>query len=222
MIVRRYLSPKPYEPVWQAMQHFTATRQSNTPDEIWLLQHHPVFTLGLAGKTEHLLTRDNTPVVHCDRGGQITWHGPGQLVCYLLLDTQRGGFGARQLVSLMEQALIKTLENWGVQGCTQTGKPGVYVEQQGRFAKLGALGLKIRKKGCYHGLSLNLDCDLAAFKQINPCGYPAMPVTRLHDLCQTMPAVSDIEATLVQHLTNHLYKTHPLPWPKTVWMTRDD
>jgi lipoyl(octanoyl) transferase len=164
-----------YEPTWRAMQEFTATRTANTPDELWLCEHPPVFTQGLAGKPEHLLRDIGVPVVKIDRGGQITYHGPGQIVCYLLLDLKRRGLTIKGLVHRMEQAVIDLLAEYGVTAERLSGAPGVYVGG----AKIAALGLKVKNGCCYHGLALNVVLDLAPFGAINPCGYAGMAVTRL-------------------------------------------
>lgn len=164
-----------YEETWRAMQSFTAARTPDTHDELWLCEHPPVFTLGLAGKPEHLLRDIGIPLVKIDRGGQITYHGPGQIVCYLLLDLKRRGLTVRSLVHRMEQAVIDLLAGYGLIAERREGAPGVYVNG----AKIAALGLKI-KNGCsYHGLALNVAMDLAPFAAINPCGYPGMAVTQL-------------------------------------------
>ena len=177
MIVR-HLGLVPYEPTWRAMQEFTAARDAETPDEIWLCEHPPVFTLGQAGRPEHLLRDVGIPVVKIDRGGQITYHGPGQVVAYLLLDLRRRDLKVRELVSRMEQAVIDTLAGWGLRGERLAGAPGVYV----KGAKIGALGLRVRNGCSYHGLALNVDMDLSPFSAINPCGYEGMPVTSLRAL----------------------------------------
>ena len=167
-----------YQPTWQAMQEFTATRGKDTPDEIWLLEHPPVFTLGMAGKREHLLADIGIPVVAIDRGGQITYHGPGQVVLYLLLDLKRRSYGIKELVRRMEQAIIDLLAEYRIQAQRQAGAPGVYVAG----AKIAALGLRVRNGCTYHGLSLNVALDLTPFQAINPCGYAGMPVTQLTEL----------------------------------------
>jgi lipoyl(octanoyl) transferase len=166
-----------YEPTWQAMLAFTTTRTAETPDEIWIVEHPPVFTLGQAGKPEHLLVDIGIPVVKIDRGGQITYHGPGQVVLYLLLDLQRLKIKVRELVTAIEQAVIDFLAAYGVTAERLAGAPGVYVGD----AKIAALGLKI-KNGCsYHGLSLNVDMDLHPFTAINPCGYAGLKVVQTKD-----------------------------------------
>lgn len=167
-----------YQKTFDAMREFTASRDENTHDEIWLLQHPPTFTQGRNGRAEHLLDKGDIPLVQIDRGGQITYHGPGQLVVYLLLDLRRRKMGVKQLVSAMEQAVIDLLAEYDISASTRSEAPGVYVDG----AKVAALGLRI-KHGCsYHGLSLNIDMDLSPFKCINPCGYPGMAVTDLHRL----------------------------------------
>jgi lipoyl(octanoyl) transferase len=164
-----------YEPTWRAMQEFTARRTADTPDELWLCEHPPVFTLGLAGKPEHLLRDIGIPVVRIDRGGQITYHGPGQIVCYLLLDLRRRNLTVKTLVNRMEQAVIDLLAGYGVAAERLAGAPGVYVNG----AKIAALGLKVKNGCCYHGLALNVAMDLTPFAAINPCGYAGMAVTQL-------------------------------------------
>jgi lipoyl(octanoyl) transferase len=164
-----------YEPAWRAMQAFTTARNGQTEDELWLCEHPPVFTLGLAGKREHLLRDIGIPLVQTDRGGQITYHGPGQLVCYLLLDLKRRGLTVKTLVQRMEQAVIDLLAGYGVAAERRAGAPGVYVAD----AKIAALGLKIRNGCSYHGLALNVAMDLTPFAAINPCGYPGLTVTQL-------------------------------------------
>lgn len=185
-----------YLPTWRAMQDFTAARTADTPDEIWLLQHPPVYTLGVAGKPEHLPRADNgIPVVRSDRGGQITYHGPGQLVIYLLLDMRRRGLGVRPLVRTMEGAVIDLLAAYGTPARGRNDAPGVYVGA----AKIAALGLRIRNGCCYHGLALNVDMDLSPFDAINPCGYPGLEVTQTRDL-----GIADSLAALGEKLVAHL------------------
>lgn len=177
-ITVKYLGRVDYAPTWRAMQDFTAARDDATPDELWVLEHPPVFTLGQAGKREHLLQASDIPVVPIDRGGQITYHGPGQVVVYVLVDLKQRGYGVKELVSRMEQAVIDLLAQSGVAAERKAGAPGVYVGG----AKIAALGLRIRQGRSYHGLALNLDMDLAPFALINPCGYPGMAVTQMRDL----------------------------------------
>jgi lipoyl(octanoyl) transferase len=199
VIAIRRLGRVDYEPTWRAMQHFTAQRAVETPDEIWLLEHDPVFTLGLAGKPEHLLRDIGVPLVKIDRGGQITYHGPGQLIAYLLLDLRRRPYKVREMVTRMEQALIDLLADHGVSAERRRGAPGVYVAD----AKIAALGLRV-KNGCtYHGVSLNIDMDLSPYRAINPCGYEGLAVCQLRDFADgcTMETVAD---RLVDHLLRNL------------------
>ena len=185
-----------YEPTWRAMQDFTAGRDASTHDELWLLQHPPVYTLGIAGKPEHLPRIDNgIPVIKIDRGGQITYHGPGQLVVYLLLDMRRRALSVRTLVRIMEQAVIGLLADFGVTAAGRVEAPGVYVGG----AKLAALGLRIKHGCCYHGLALNVDMDLSPFDAINPCGYPGLEVTQTCDLGITDP-LDALSGKLIEHL----------------------
>lgn len=198
--VRHFRKPQPYAPIWAAMQQFTRERDAGTPDQLWLLEHHPVFTLGRAGKQEHVLNPGDIPVIQTDRGGQVTWHGPGQLVGYVLLDTRRLHWGARQLVQQIEAALIACVAYFGVTAFRDPDRPGVYTHCAGQTAKLAALGLKIAQQGSYHGFSLNLDCSLEAFRLINPCGYPDQAVTRLADLVDNPPTRDLVEPVLIEHL----------------------
>lgn len=174
----RHLGLREYEPVWREMQAFAAERDEDTRDEIWFLEHPPVFTLGLNAKLEHVLAPGDIPVVPIDRGGQVTYHGPGQLVVYPLIDLKRGGLGVRDLVTALEQAVIDTLGHYGIEAQARADAPGVYVE--GR--KLAALGLRIRRGSSYHGLAFNVCMDLEPFSRINPCGYRGLEVTQLADL----------------------------------------
>jgi len=188
-----------YLPTWEAMKRFTAERANETRDEIWLVQHPPVYTQGLAGKPEHLLRHTDIPVIKIDRGGQITYHGPGQIVVYLLLDLRRWKINVRQLVRLMEQAVIDLLGEYGVATHGREDAPGVYVSD----AKIAALGLKIKKGFCYHGLSLNIDMDLSPYANINPCGYTGQRVTQACELGITVP-INELQAELAQNLVHGL------------------
>lgn len=167
-----------YTPVWRDMQAFTTRRSRDTLDEVWLLEHRPVFTLGMNGKPEHVLAPGDIPVVAIDRGGQVTYHGPGQLVAYLMLDLRRLGIGVRRLVEILEQSLIDWLAERGVVAYARRDAPGVYVDG----AKIAALGLRVRGGCSYHGISFNVDMDLEPFSRINPCGYRGLAVTQLRDL----------------------------------------
>ena len=174
----RYAGLTDYLSTWQAMKDFTASRTENTPDEIWLLQHPPVYTQGIAGKPEHLLHNNGILVIRTDRGGQITYHGPGQVIAYLLLDMRRLKLGVRELVRKMEGAVVDLLGDYNIEAEGSRDAPGVYVEG----AKIAALGLKIKKGCCYHGLALNVNMDLVPFASINPCGYSGLRVTQTRDL----------------------------------------
>lgn len=196
----RELGQVSYEPTWQAMQRFTNERDASTADEIWLLQHPPVFTQGQAGKAEHLLFPGDIPVVQVDRGGQVTYHGPGQLVAYLLLDVRRSGIGVRELVSRIERSLIDTLASYGVTANAKPDAPGVYVDG----AKIASLGLRIRNGRSFHGLALNVDMDLQPFQRINPCGYAGMAMTQLADLVAGPIEFAEVSARLREQLVKHL------------------
>lgn len=174
----RKLGLTDYRQTWRAMREFTEQRGPDTADELWLTEHAPVFTLGLNGRAEHLLDTGDIPVIQIDRGGQVTYHGPGQLLLYCLLDIQRLGIGVKGLVGGIERAVIELLRGYGITAHTRGGAPGVYVDD----AKIAALGLRVRKGCCYHGLSLNVDLDLEPFERIDPCGFRGLAVTRLRDL----------------------------------------
>ena len=174
----RDLGRQPYEPVWRAMQAFTDARDADTADELWLVEHDPVFTLGQAGKPEHVLMPGDIPVIHVDRGGQVTYHGPGQLVLYPLLDLRRLKLGVREYVCRIEQAIIDTLGDWNIEASRRQGAPGVYVAG----AKIAALGIRVRRGCSFHGLAFNIDMDLSPFSRINPCGYAGLRVTSMVDL----------------------------------------
>ena len=174
----KYLGLVDFEPTWRAMQDFTAQRGADTPDELWLLQHPPVFTLGLAGKREHILRSSDIPIIPIDRGGQVTYHGPGQVLAYVLLDLKRRGYGVRELVQRLEQAVIDLLADYSIPAQRRDKAPGVYVDAR----KIAALGLRIKQGRSYHGLALNVDMDLAPYQSINPCGYEGLEVTQLRAL----------------------------------------
>lgn len=184
-----------YLVAWQAMKDFTNIRTNNTHDEIWLVQHPPVYTLGIAGNPKHLLHLNDIPIIKTDRGGQITYHGPGQLVAYLLLDMRRLKIGVRELVRKMENTVINLLKDYNVDAEGRIDAPGVYVAN----AKIAALGLKIKRGFCYHGIALNIDMDLAPFYAINPCGYPGLKVTQTKDL-----GITDGLETLSNRFTEKL------------------
>ena len=173
----RHLGLVAYEPTLRAMRDFTAARTADAEDQLWMLEHPPVFTLGLAGRDDHVLAPGDIPVVRIDRGGQVTYHGPGQVVAYLLLDLRRRGYGVKELVRRIEAAVIELLNGYGIAGQRRPGMPGVYVGE----AKIAAVGLRVSRGCTYHGLALNVDGDLEPFRRIDPCGYPNLAVTRLAD-----------------------------------------
>jgi lipoyl(octanoyl) transferase len=188
-----------YTATWRAMQAFTDARTADTDDEIWLTEHPPVYTLGLAGRREHVLRANAIPVLKVDRGGQVTYHGPGQLVVYLLIDLKRLRLGVRSLVEAIESAVIKLLNSYGLEAYGRRDAPGVYVERGGREAKVAALGLKVRNGCTYHGFALNLDMDLAPFDDIDPCGYRGLAVTQLRDL-DVHASRAEVEDRLVSRM----------------------
>ncbi|MFR3707500.1 MAG: lipoyl(octanoyl) transferase LipB [Enterobacter hormaechei] len=177
----RHLGLQPYEPVSQAMHDFTDMRDDTTPDEIWLVEHLPVFTQGQAGKAEHLLMTGDIPVIQSDRGGQVTYHGPGQQVMYVLLNLKRRKLGVRELVTLLEQTVVNTLAEYGIDAHPRADAPGVYVGEM----KICSLGLRIRKGCSFHGLALNINMDLTPFQRINPCGYAGMEMTQMRQWVDT-------------------------------------
>lgn len=199
----RDLGLQEYVPVWQAMQRFTDQRHSDSADEIWLVEHHPVFTQGQAGKPEHILMPGQIPIVQSDRGGQATYHGPGQQMVYLLLDIERLGMGARELVRRMEQAIIDTIDEWGLHAHRRDNMPGVYVDN----AKIASLGLRIRQGRTYHGLSFNVDMDLEPFERINPCGFQGLSMTQLR---QHRPdaTLNQVRQQLLTHIMAQLGYTN--------------
>ena len=199
MLTIRNLGLQDYETSWQAMQRFTQERNAETPDEIWIVEHRPVYTLGLSGKREHLLNTGNIPVINSDRGGQVTYHGPGQVVIYTLLDLKRLNLGVRQLVTLLEQAMINTLADHGISADSKADAPGVYVNDK----KIGSIGLRIKKNCSYHGLSLNNDMDLGPFDHINTCGYSDLKVTQLSDLGVTI-STAQLANSVIQAITTAL------------------
>ena len=195
----KHLGQVDYTPTWQAMQAFTDTRTEHTPDELWCLEHPPVYTLGLAGKPEHLIMPSSIEVVKCDRGGQVTYHGPGQLVVYLMIDFKRMGIGVRELVRRIEQSVIDLLAELGITAYGDVNAPGVYVAGE----KIASLGLRIKNGAVYHGLSLNVDMDLTPFSCINPCGYAGLKVTQLKDHGATL-TVAETAERLLPHLERNL------------------
>lgn len=201
LIIHQFGSLQDYQARFSAMRGFTENRNKEQPDELWLLQHHDVLTQGQAGKPEHILLHgDDLPVVQTDRGGQVTWHGPGQLVGYLLFDLNRLKWHVRDLVNFTEQLLISLLAEYGLEAYTKKDAPGVYIGQR----KIGSLGFKIRKGCSYHGLSLNIDCSLDGFQRINPCGYAGLEMVRLSDLLNPYPDF----AQLCQKIRQIIEKQH--------------
>lgn len=198
-VIVRDLGLRDYASTLQAMRHFTDTRTPDSPDEIWLLQHHPVFTQGQSGKAEHLLFPGDIPVVQADRGGQVTYHGPGQLIAYLLLDVRQLSIGVRDLVTLIEQSLIELLAGYGVPAQAKPEAPGVYVAG----AKIASLGLRIRNGRSFHGLALNVDMDLEPFRRINPCGYAGLAMTQLRDLAGPVD-ITEVAGRLSEQLIQRL------------------
>ncbi|UTW44245.1 lipoyl(octanoyl) transferase LipB [bacterium SCSIO 12696] len=197
----RQLGRQPYEPVFAAMKAFTDGRDDNSRDEIWLVQHDPVFTQGQAGKAEHVLFPGDIPVVQVDRGGQVTYHGPGQIVAYPMVDLRRRGIGVRQLVTAIEQSIVDTLAPYGIVAAPKADAPGVYVNDD----KIASLGLRVRKGKSYHGLAFNIDMDLSPFGRINPCGYQGLQMVQMKDLVQgKLPPYSTVEEQLLGHMVNNL------------------
>ena len=205
----RDLGRQPYEPVWRAMQAFTDARTGATPDELWLVEHEPVFTLGQAGKPEHVLMPGDIPVVQVDRGGQVTYHGPGQIVLYPLLDLKRLKVGVKEYVCRVEQAMIDTLGDWNILATRRDGAPGVYVNG----AKIGALGIRVRRGCTFHGLAFNVAVDLSPFARINPCGYAGLAVTSMLDLGG--PSGADaVKPVLIDHVARQFgLAVEPAPAP---------
>lgn len=201
LIIRQFNQLTPYLDRFQDMKSLTENRDENTPDELWILQHHEVLTQGQAGKPEHILMPSNIPVVQTDRGGQVTWHGPGQLVAYFMFDLNRLGWNVRTLVSYAENLMIELLKKYGVEAYAKPDAPGVYVAER----KIGSLGFKIRKGRSYHGLALNIDCDLFGFHTINPCGYAGLEMVRVMDLVPNYPHFNDLCVDIIETLNNSGY-----------------
>jgi len=203
----RDLGRQGYEPVWHAMQQFTDSRTDASSDELWVVEHDPVFTLGQAGKPEHVLAAGDIPVLHVDRGGQVTYHGPGQIVVYPLLDLRRLGIGVRDYVCRIEQAIIDTLDEWNIGAERMDGAPGVYVGG----AKIAALGIRVRRGCSFHGLAFNVSLDLEPFHRINPCGYAGMQVTSVLDLGGPS-GIEAVKSVLLSHLAQQFGLTlQPTP-----------
>ncbi|HSN18780.1 MAG TPA: lipoyl(octanoyl) transferase LipB [Gammaproteobacteria bacterium] len=197
--VIKHLGKVEYEPTWRAMEKFTLERGPETPDEIWFLEHPPVFTLGLAGKMEHVLAPGDIPVIHIDRGGQVTYHGPGQLVVYPLIDLRRQKLGVRELVEALENSVIDTLAGYGIQARGRRDAPGVYVDAR----KVCSIGIRVRRGCSYHGIAFNVAMDLSPFQRINPCGYAGLEMTQVSDLggpASVRRVAEDLTPALLGHL----------------------
>ena len=197
--VVREVGRQVYEPVWRAMQEFTNTRDEHTPDEIWFCEHEPVFTLGLNTKPEHLLAPGDIPVIQIDRGGQVTYHGPGQLMVYPLIDLRRAGLGVRDLVTALEQSVVDLAAEYGVEAASRADAPGVYVDG----VKLASVGLRIRRGSSFHGMALNVDMELEPFSRINPCGFENLQLTDVRRLGGDGD-LAVVRDKLLPHLENHL------------------
>jgi lipoyl(octanoyl) transferase len=209
-LIVRYLGCRQYLDTFEAMKAFTAERTKDTPDEIWLLEHEPVFTQGQAGKEEYILMPGDIPVVKSDRGGHVTYHGPGQITGYLLIDLKRLGLGVRDLVTLIEVSLVETLAHWGIKATPRPDAPGVYVDSPviAKGSKIASLGLRVRRGCSYHGLNFNVDMDLSPWSRINPCGL-GVTMTQMNDLLDTPVSLNEVAEYLANILTKKLgYNDH--------------
>ena len=201
LTIRQYQNLTPYADRFQEMKNLTEQRDENTPDQLWILQHPDVLTQGQAGKPEHILIPTDIPIVQSDRGGQVTWHGPGQMVIYFMFDLNRLKWNVRTLVSFAEQLMIDLLNKYAIKAYAKPDAPGVYVDER----KIGSLGFKIRRGRSYHGLALNIDCDLTGFQTINPCGYAGLEMVRLSDLVQDYPTFEQLASDVVEYFNNTDY-----------------
>jgi lipoyl(octanoyl) transferase len=204
-VIIRHLGKQDYLACWRAMQTFTATRDETTPDEIWLLEHNSVFTQGQNGKPEHLLNPGDIPVIHVDRGGQVTYHGPGQLVAYTLVDLKRKKFNVRQMVTALETSIVQLLADYSIEAAPKRDAPGVYIENK----KICSIGLRIRRWCSFHGLALNVDMDLEPFTRINPCGFERLIMTQLTDFIPKID-IKSVEIKLLDYLIANLGYTNRL------------
>lgn len=202
-LIIRKLGIQPYEPIWLAMKAFTDSRTAETPDEVWILQHTPVFTQGSAGKAEHILMPGDIPIIQSDRGGQVTYHGPGQLIVYLMIDVKRHHLGPRLLVTAIENCLIDLLASYGITAYSKPDAPGVYVGQ----SKIASLGLRIRHHASFHGFALNVDMDLEPFSRINPCGYAGMQMTQLSEFISPID-FDELTERVITQIIQKLTYTH--------------
>ena len=206
-VIIRQLGRRSYEPIWHKMQSFTDIRDENSADEIWFLEHNPVFTQGQAGNSDHVLAPGDIPVIKTDRGGQVTYHGPGQITAYLMIDLKRLNIGVRDLVTLMEQALVDCLKHWDIDASPRSDAPGVYTTDG---HKIASLGLRIRKGSSYHGLNFNIDMDMTPWSRINPCGL-GVQMTQLADLVKPSPSKQQVTTKLAELLQLALgYNNHQL------------
>lgn len=204
ILIIRLLPRSDYQSIWQAMREFTDQRTIDTPDEIWLLEHHPVFTQGQAGKAEHILNPKNIPIIQTDRGGQVTYHGPGQLMLYALLNLKRLNLGPRQLVNKLEKTVIDLLTEFNIQASTQCQAPGVYMNE----TKICSIGLRIRRGCSYHGIALNVDMNLKPFTSINPCGFQGLKMSQIRDFYPTV-TLQQIQYKIIPHFIAHFgYTEH--------------
>lgn len=201
LTIRQYQHLTAYADRFEEMKQYTEQRDEHSPDQLWLLQHASVLTQGQAGKPEHILIPSDIPVVHSDRGGQVTWHGPGQLVIYFLFDLNRLGWNVRTLVTFAENLMIELLSQYGIQAYAKKDAPGVYVEER----KIGSLGFKIRRGRSYHGLALNIDCDLQGFHTINPCGYAGLEMVRIRDMVEPYPSYTQLCKDVIQRFQQSEY-----------------
>ncbi len=201
MIIIKNLGIQYYEHIWQKMRAFTAQRHANTQDEIWLLEHFPIYTQGQAGKSEHILATNNIPIIHSDRGGQVTYHGPGQLIAYILINLQHYNIGIKTLVCRLEQMIIKLLMQYHIIGSTICGAPGVYVDQK----KIASLGLRVKNNCTYHGVAINVKMDLQPFKNINPCGMKNLQMVNINDFYPAITidnVITDLTAIFNKNFQN--------------------
>ena len=212
MIKVRSKGLQDYLKTWEEMKSFTENRDSDTLDELWMLEHNSVFTQGLSGKSKHLLKETQIPIIQSDRGGQITYHAPGQLIIYCLIDIKRLGVGIKKMVSMVEQSLIELLSSYDITAHTLKGAPGVYVNN----SKIAALGLKVKHGRTYHGLSLNIDMDLSPYNLINPYGYKGLKVTQMRNLTNNVLNISDIQNELSNHLINSVTNTRNHSFKSTI------
>lgn len=200
----RHLDQQNFQITWQAMHDFTLNRDEDTEDELWLLEHFPVFTQGQAGKPEHILNPHHIPIIQTDRGGQVTYHGPGQIIAYVLFDLKRAKIGVRSLVTALEQSIIQVLAHYGVQANSECARPGVYVNSE----KIASIGLRVKKSCSYHGISFNVDMDLTPFNYINPCGYAQLKMTQLRHFLPNV-ALKNVQQQLAESIEKQLhFATH--------------